>query len=405
MRTSIRRALCATAIAGGFTVLGIAFAASSATAADTPSTTSGANGLGSGNQTGSGVHAPVGASGNQVTVIGDGNTSGGSTQDRGGDPAGNAGQSTTGEQGNGSGNQTDAGATAPVSPSGNQVTVIGDGNDNAGSDGGNGRGAVSGDAGPGSTDGQQGNGSGNQTDADTSAPVDASGNQVTVIGDGNENSSASEEFAGSGGGGSGTTSGEEGNASGNQTGLGATAPVDATGNQITVIGDGNTAESSTSPSGTTDSSDGNTTSGEEGNGSGNQTSPTFFAPVNSSDNQVTILGDGNTTRRVTPGIGETGGTEPGDEQDGGTGGATGGEVSAPAGFADGYNASAATFSDAQAGPAAVVAGSLPQTGAAAGLLLWGLLGLAMLVLGLGLVTGRREGRTGRMRGQKVAQAL
>jgi hypothetical protein len=28
-----------------------------------------------------------------------------------------------------------------------------------------------------------------------------------------------------------------------------------------------------------------------------------------------------------------------------------------------------------------------------------------LVLGLGLVTGRREGRTGRMRGRKVAQAL
>jgi LPXTG-motif cell wall-anchored protein len=65
---------------------------------------------------------------------------------------------------------------------------------------------------------------------------------------------------------------------------------------------------------------------------------------------------------------------------------------------------ASAGSGAQAAPAAAVAGLLPQTGAAADLLLWAILGLAMLILGLGLVTGRRrEGMTGRLRGQGVAQ--
>src|SRR5215203_5684682 len=137
MRTSVRRTLCATAIAGGFTVLGIAFAASSATAAEDPSSTSGANGLVSGNQTGPSAGASGDTSGNQVTVIGDGNNNTGSTQDGGGASAGSggaaAGDTTNGQDGTGAGNQTDADAAAPVEASGNQVTVIGDGNE-AGSD-------------------------------------------------------------------------------------------------------------------------------------------------------------------------------------------------------------------------------------------------------------------------------
>ena len=133
MRTSVRRTLCATAIAGGFTVLGIAFAASSASAADAPNTTSGASGLVSGNQTGRAGHRPGGAAGNQVTVIGNDNKSGGSAQGGSSDTSASSGPSssgdtTSGEGGTGSGNQTDAGATAPVDASDNQVTVIGDGN-------------------------------------------------------------------------------------------------------------------------------------------------------------------------------------------------------------------------------------------------------------------------------------
>ena len=137
MRTSVRRTLCATAIAGGFTVLGIAFAASSATAADTPGSTSGANGLVSGNQTGGSTEASGGTSGNQVTLIGSGNTSD-SDQTGGGSTAGSGGDTTNGQDGEGSGNQTSPAFTFPIDTSENQFTVIGDGNDNTGSEGGNG---------------------------------------------------------------------------------------------------------------------------------------------------------------------------------------------------------------------------------------------------------------------------
>jgi hypothetical protein len=127
--------LCATAIAGGFTVLGIAYA-TSASAADGPDSTSGASGLVSGNQTEGRATAPVDASDNQVTVIGDDNRSSstdqGGSSDSGSGPGNqqSAGDTTSGADGTGSGNQTDAGATAPVDASDNQVTVIGDGNTN-----------------------------------------------------------------------------------------------------------------------------------------------------------------------------------------------------------------------------------------------------------------------------------
>ena len=92
MRTSLRRALCATAIAGGFTILGFALATSPA-AAETPDTTSGAHGLASGNQTEAATRAPARTHGNQVTVIGDRNNNHGSTQNGSSGAGGNSGQS------------------------------------------------------------------------------------------------------------------------------------------------------------------------------------------------------------------------------------------------------------------------------------------------------------------------
>jgi hypothetical protein len=473
MRTSIRRTLCATAIAGGFTVLGIAFTTTAAEAADQPNTTSGASALVSGNQTGVDADAPVNAGGNQITVIGDGNRNDSDS----GSPAGSdtasdssSGASTSGEQGTGSGNQTDVDADAPVSGSGNQVTVIGDGNDNSASTG---SGAGTGSAGSGSdtTSGADGTGSGNQTGLDAIVPVDASGNQVTVIGNGNENGSKNTGAAtGTSPSGGNTTTGEDGAASGNQTGLAAVAPIDATGNQITVIGDGNNAattngsgtgsEAATGTTGgnTTDGTDGtgsgnqtglaavapidatgnqitvigdgnesttdttgpatgtgpegDTTSGEEGAGSGNQTDPSVAAPVDLSDNQVTIIGSDNETPGAIPNTGETEGpaesVDGTDETD-----ATDGVVTTPvsgtpgAGNGSGNDSTPASSDTAvnQAGPLAPVAGVLPKTGSPAGLLFGGLAGLLMLLLGLGLVAGRREGLGGRLRGQGVAQAL
>ena len=302
MRTSVRRTLCATAIAGGFTVLGIAFAASSATAAQGPDTTSGVSGLVSGNQTGGGIQAPLDTSGNQVTVIGDGNKN----------------------------SSTDSGTGSTVATG-------------SGSSGGD------------RTSGQDSIGSGNQTDARAVAPVEASGNQVTVIGDGN-------------------TVGRE----------------------------------DTSNGGTTDSSTGgNTTSGQDGTGSGNQTDTTALVPVDASGNQVTVIGDGNTAESTTDG--DTAG--PGDPAEGSE--ATPGNESSPGvdgsdeGAANGTGSATAASAGAgaQAAPAAAIVGVLPQTGASTGLMLWALLGLTMLLLGSGLMTGRRGVRTGRQHSQGVAQAL
>ncbi len=463
MRTSVRRTLCATAIAGGFTVLGIAFATSSASAAETPNVTSGADALASGNQTGGQSTAPVDASGNQVSVAGDNNTAGSTDQGGGSGSTASSGpssssQSTSGAGGTGSGNQTDAGAAAPVDASDNQVTVLGDGNtnDNAGSGNGagsasSGGGTTSGAAGDGSgnqtdaqatapvstsgnqvtvlgdgntadvqrgddgvqpattgpdstggaasTDGQDGTGSGNQTDAGIGAPVDASGNQVTVLGDGNTSTAGSSSGSNGAGSNGETTDGQDGTVAGNQTAPALTAPVDGTGNQVTVLGDGNTAET-TRDGTTTDGSGGSTTDGQDGTGSGNQTAPAVVAPVRAGDNQVNVLADGNTTERIDPAPGTSpeqgAGSDGSGSDENGTG--SGGVFDSDPG--PGPGAGGAT-SAPQGGPVAEVAGALPraglamtglpQTGVAAGLALWGSLGLGTLLLGLVLLlAGQRR---------------
>ncbi|QZY28385.1 chaplin family protein [Nocardioides coralli] len=258
--------------------------------------TSGRDGVASGNQSAVSVCAPVDASGNQVTVIGDGNRSAGSEGSascdghRGGNP------STSGEDGVGSGNQTGVDATTPVEVSGNQVTVIGDGNESGGASGSEGRSGSG--AGSAETSGEDGVGSGNQTGVDATTPVEVSGNQVTVIGDGNESGGASgSSGAGSSGAGSPETSGEDGVGSGNQTGIDAGGPVEVSGNQVTVVGDGNESGGASGPSGPAGSSGGSPeTSGEDGVGSGNQTGVGVGGPVEASDNQVTIIGDDNRSR-------------------------------------------------------------------------------------------------------------
>ena len=46
----------------------------------------------------------------------------------------------------------------------------------------------------------------------------------------------------------------------------------------------------------TDGSGGDTTNGQDGTGSGNQTAPGVVAPIDTTDNQITVIGDGNTQR-------------------------------------------------------------------------------------------------------------
>ena len=92
-------------------------------------------------------------------------------------------------------------------------------------------------------------------------PVEISCNQVTVIGDSNATECESPGSAqGDAPAGDSTTSGEDGAVSGNQSVIDADVPVEVGGNQITVIGQGNTSSSSQS-GGTSD--DAETADGEE----------------------------------------------------------------------------------------------------------------------------------------------
>jgi LPXTG-motif cell wall-anchored protein len=385
--------------------------------------TSGEDGLLSGNQSAVGVDVPLDVCGNQVTVVGDANQSGGCAPSGSSAARGPAdGGTTTGEDGAGSGNQTDVEVDAPVEVSGNQVTVVGDGNRSDGSTQ-TGRAASGSGAGGGdSTSGEDGAGSGNQTDVEVDAPVEVSGNQVTVVGDGNQSAGSTQTggaASGSGAGGGDSTSGEDGAGSGNQTNIEGVVPVEASGNQVTVVGDGNQSDGSTQTGGAASGSGaggGDSTSGEDGVGSGNQTPVDVLVPVEASGNQVTVVGDGNQSggsedpAAQDPTPGEPPGTpaHPGDPSSpgGGSGGGNGdgsGDVSGNGGvvgpaFGGGPGHPGSVVAGAGFPPAsAPVAGVLPATGTSVSLtVLIG--GLLLLLGGLALLRpSRRELKGGATR--------
>ena len=104
--------------------------------------------------------------------------------------------------------------------------------------------------------------------------MNASGNQVTVIGQDNTVTSTGSSSADTQGAGSTSgpvTSGKDGIGSGNQTGL-AAVPVTATGDQLTVIGQHNTLTSTGTTTTGGSTGPGGTTTGENGGGSGNRPS-------------------------------------------------------------------------------------------------------------------------------------
>ncbi|MGY2874248.1 hypothetical protein ACVW00_001438 [Marmoricola sp. URHA0025 HA25] len=329
MHAWVRRALCAVGITGGIVLLGMGLAEAASADGNNGPVTSGQNGIVSGNQTGVDANAPINLSGNQVTVLGNDNQSSatGSAATTAA-PPGPGAATTTGQGGIGSGNQTAVGVNAPVNVSGNQVTVIGHDN-HAGSVGGSSTGASPGSgaaAGSPKTSGQDGIASGNQTAVGIQLPVNASGNQVTVLGADNVVHSAAASSTGTGAGAAGaapTTTGQGGLIAGNQTGIGLNLPINLSGNQITVIGDHNALVSgggSTTPGPSGGSATGGattggaTTSGQDGIGSGNQTGVSVLAPIAATGNQATVIGNGNT-------VTSTGGST--------TGGSTGGGATGP----------------------------------------------------------------------------
>jgi LPXTG-motif cell wall-anchored protein len=144
----------------------------------------------------------------------------------------------------------------------------------------------------------------------------------------------------------------------------------------------------------------NHTSGQDGAGSGNQTGITVTAPVDASGNQVTVIGNGNTSStsggssEVSPptaGGGSNGG------QPGGTNQPGSGQTSAPGsgqtsahGTGIGQVSAPLSATGSQAGPLAAAAtlaptGLLPNTGAPADALLLAGLALALLAGGASLL--------------------
>jgi len=177
------------------------------------------------------------------------------------------------------------------------------------------------------TSGDDGTASGTQAIASLLAPVAVHDTAISVIGD-SSSGGTSPGTAGPSGtqapDGTATTSGEDGTASGSQAILGLTAPVDVGGNAISVLGDSRTAgtgETEPAAGGPSDdpAAPGPATSGTEGVASGTQVAPTAIAPVELSGNAVSVLGDSSAGSTATPPAPPTADDQPGEETASGDG--------------------------------------------------------------------------------------
>ncbi|MEU4235122.1 chaplin [Nonomuraea sp. NPDC026600] len=259
-------------------------------------TTSGRGSVLGGNQVVAPISAPVNICGNSAAVLGRAfsGCKGGSSVTNGGhthyrSPHGSTGNDTDGRFAVGSGNQVIAPISLPITACGNAV-----GNGHAGCKGG----ASVKNSGPGAggntTSGKHGVLSGNQVVAPITAPINVCGNSVAVIGKAFAGckGGASVKNGGSGAGGN-TTSGKHGVLSGNQVVAPITAPINACGNAVAVLGlaeahcKGGASVSSHGGPG----AGGNTTSGKGGVLAGNQVVAPITAPVNVCGNAVAVLGD------------------------------------------------------------------------------------------------------------------
>ena len=404
MHTFIRRALSAGALVGGVTVAGLALTTAPASADDGPLGTT-LSGLASGAHHAVRAHVPVAVRHHQVTVLGDHNRSGGTGSRPASVPASSAPSSSSGSSGSG---VEDAAVhvRVPVRVQHQQVTVLGHHNRTGGPARAEATPTVrtSAPAADPRTGGTDPFLTGDRSLVDVDVPVDLCGNQVTVIGSGNTTSCPA---AGSPEAGPTRTDGSEPGqeaSSGRGTLVDVLAPVTATGNQVTVIGDGNTNRTGTSDgTGTSDPA------GSTGDATDTPTLVDVLAPVTGGGNQVTVLGDGNTNSTgdstgTGSSDGDTGTGDPaGDAGDGaGSGsGPAGGNDDATVADRDASEADRNSAGVAQAASAATT-GSLPATGAALGLRAILLIGL-LLLLGGGLLTsgGRRARDGGRLHGRAV----
>jgi hypothetical protein len=309
MQSFIWKALIGVAFTGGLVALG-------AGAAYADNTTSGDDGTGSGSQAIIGLNSPVSIGGNSVSVLGASSSSGSSAVP----PASGSGSggSTAGNSSLLGGTQGAADANAPVTVAGNSISLIGDSgsaSSTVGSPAGGG-GAASSDGSSGTTSGDSSTLGGTQVAGDSSAPVTVGGNAISVVGD----SSSGGSFAGQSATGSGSTGGAPATTSGDSSTLGGTqvipdaaVPVTASDDAISVIGDSSAGGTSTGAGFGATGGAGTgipavTTSGDAGILGGSQLAPSVRAPIAVGSNAVSVIGSSSTTSGGGTG-GSVGGVE------------------------------------------------------------------------------------------------
>ncbi|WP_424528056.1 chaplin family protein [Sphaerisporangium viridialbum] len=201
--------------------------------------TSGTGSVGGGNQINLPINIPIDISGNAVAVAGESSASsrGGSSVQ--GSGAGGIQGSTSGHGSVLGGNQVNAPISAPINACGNAVSLVG--RSDAGCEGGaavkNGGGG--GGAGGNLTDGRHSILGGNQIVAPITAPINACGNAVAVLGEaaaGCRGGSSVQNGGGGRGAGGNLTSGHSSVLGGNQIVAPITVPINVCGNSVAVIG-------------------------------------------------------------------------------------------------------------------------------------------------------------------------
>ncbi|MEU9025245.1 chaplin family protein [Actinomadura sp. NPDC048394] len=232
MRTWAKSTARNAALTASFVALGVSVVPANAFADAT-------NGDGSvlgGNQVDLPISAPVDVSGNGAGIVGSGHgvSKGGASVLNGG----GGGQHTSGTGSVGGGNQVSAPISAPVNACGNAVALIGKAD--AGCKGGS---SVLNGGGSGGqkTSGEHSVLGGNQVNAPISAPVDVCGNAVAIIGKaeaGCKGGATVHNGGGAGHGGGGqTTDGALGVIAGNQVNAPISAPVNVCGNAVAIVGE------------------------------------------------------------------------------------------------------------------------------------------------------------------------
>jgi len=297
MNGFIKRGLLTVLVTGGFLALG-------AGVAYADDTTDGSDGTGSGSQALLGINLPITVGGNGISVLGDSSSSGSSNTGSTGGSSPSAWTSGTDSLLGGSQGVVDA--NVPVTISGNAISVLGDSSSEGSSFEGE---SGSGDAGYASTSGKDGIAGGTQIVGDVNAPITVSGNAISVAGDsfsGQSGTVSSSDSDASGS--SGWTSGDDSVAGGSQVLADAGVPVVVGGNAISVIGDSSSEGSTVSNGSGNGSGAGNTavTDGSDGTLGGSQVVADAAAPVTAGGNAISVIGDSSSEGSTFAGESGTG---------------------------------------------------------------------------------------------------